>query len=159
MVTIATLWKYIYILLQLSSPFVYNFTFCSFSLTYNMNGKNLKKKKGSSWVLMCIVPSVRMRSHITSLAHPGRQSLFCLEHLCCTCFLPSESLRHLRYPGACGPLTLLYLMMTLKHKSSDAGNSDVPRVYKVHPLEKKKIKHVNFIKSGGKVCRGCWGQC
>ena len=46
MVTIATLWKkYIYILLQLSSPFVYNFTFCSFRLTYNMNGKNLKKKR------------------------------------------------------------------------------------------------------------------
>lgn len=60
--------------------------------------------------------------------------------------IPSESLRNqselsdqvLWYHGACVQVTLFYLIMTPRHKSSIAGNSDLPkRSCKVLPLSEK----------------------
>ena len=55
----------------------------------------------------------------------------------------------LRYYSASVQVTLILFEMAPKHKSSDAGNLNMPkRSCKVLPLS-KKVKVLNFIRKGG----------
>ena len=52
-----------------------------------------------------------------------------------------------------GQVTLVYLVMALKFKSSDAGNSDLPKIsHKVFPLS-EKVKVFNLIRRKNQTLR------